>query len=152
MQPGSAESPTRVAAYCVAEDRSGRILLCRLSIDELEYAKWTLPGGGVEFGEDPARGAIRELHEETGLRGRIQALLGIDSRVYPPNVHRPTPLHSIRIVYRVAVEGGEVRHELDGTTDRAEWLSRTELRALPLVDLVLTALSMLDGRGSEPGA
>ena len=31
---------------------------------------WTLPGGGLEFGEPPAAAALRELEEETGLRRR----------------------------------------------------------------------------------
>ena len=30
---------------------------------------WTLPGGGINPGEDPSSAAVRELWEETGLRG-----------------------------------------------------------------------------------
>jgi ADP-ribose pyrophosphatase YjhB (NUDIX family) len=138
------EGWTRVAAYCVAKDEPGRVLLCRLSNHELDRAKWTLPGGGLEFGEDPQAGAIRELQEETGLHGHVAALLGIDSRVYRPNADRPTPLHGIRIVYRVDVEAGELRHEIQGSTDRAEWFSRAEIPSLPLVNLVAVALAMLD--------
>jgi 8-oxo-dGTP pyrophosphatase MutT (NUDIX family) len=30
--------------------------------------RWSLPGGGLHRNEDPLVGALRELHEETGLR------------------------------------------------------------------------------------
>ena len=29
---------------------------------------WQMPQGGIDEGEDPARAALRELHEETGIR------------------------------------------------------------------------------------
>jgi len=32
---------------------------------------WVLPGGGIDEGETPARAAIREVHEETGLNCSI---------------------------------------------------------------------------------
>jgi ADP-ribose pyrophosphatase YjhB (NUDIX family) len=125
-------------------DADERVLLCRLSIDELDVGMWTLPGGGIDFGEDPADAAIRELQEETGLDGRIAGILGIDSRVYPPRPGRPGHLHAIRILYRVEIVGGELRHEVQGSTDRAEWFTRAQLESLTVVDLVDAALEMLD--------
>ncbi|MEA2621418.1 MAG: 8-oxo-dGTP diphosphatase [Chloroflexota bacterium] len=143
-QPGL----TRLASYGVAVDDDERILLCRLSIDELDVGQWTLPGGGVEFGEDPAVAAVREIEEETGLTVRLRGVLGIDSRVYPPRERRSTPLHAIRIVYDVDVDldTGELRHEVGGSTDQARWFSRAEIDGLPVVDLVEAALAMLDRR------
>ena len=62
------EIPGR-AIRVVVRDSEDRILLLRtreLSAPELgEW--WELPGGGVEDGEDHARTAVRELHEETGI-------------------------------------------------------------------------------------
>jgi hypothetical protein len=55
-------------------------------------------------------------------------------------MHRPVrtgehvaEYHSIRIIYRTAVEAGEVVHELDNSTDRAAWCTRAELATMPLV-------------------
>ncbi len=38
---------------------------------EGEVVYWCLPGGGLEEGEDPETGALRELREEAGVEGRI---------------------------------------------------------------------------------
>jgi 8-oxo-dGTP diphosphatase len=124
----------RVAAYNVCVDDDRRILLCRLSAITEAPGAWTLPGGGIDFGEHPEVGAIRELREETGLIGRIRELLAVDSMHRPAGVgeHR-ADYHSIRIFYRTIIEGGALTDELDESTDRAAWFSRTELATIPIV-------------------
>ncbi len=55
-------------AVCVCFD-ADRVLLMRRVKDGRRYT--VLPGGGVEEGEVPAEAAVRELEEETGLRGVV---------------------------------------------------------------------------------
>src|SRR5207249_3935346 len=73
---------TRVGGYALCTDDDGRVLLARLSAIEVDVGAWTLPGGGIDFGEHPDDAVIRELAEETGLVGEAGAsgrtTLGID--------------------------------------------------------------------------
>jgi 8-oxo-dGTP diphosphatase len=135
---------TRVAAYALCNDGLGRVLLCRLAASELDVGLWTLPGGGVEFGERPGDACLRELREETGLEGAITSIAGIDSELLPPNSARGIPLHAIRILYRVTVTGGTLRDEPDGSTDRCAWVPPGDLPGLPVVTLVGVGLALLD--------
>jgi 8-oxo-dGTP pyrophosphatase MutT (NUDIX family) len=43
--------------------------------------KWGLPGGGIHKGEDSLTGALRELHEETGIRLRPEQMKFLGSSV-----------------------------------------------------------------------
>lgn len=134
----------RVAAYAVIVDEDDRLLLAHWN--EGRRGAWTMPGGGLEPGEEPERAARREVREETGYRVAIEELLGIHSRVIPPG-RRLTPgvtepLHTLRIVYRARVIGGRLRNETDGSTDRAEWFPLAEVPSLQRVKLVDIALEM----------
>ena len=51
------------AALIARRDRRGRLV-------------WSLPKGHVEAGETTEDAAVREIHEETGIRGSIVARLG----------------------------------------------------------------------------
>ena len=127
---------TRLGSYSLCTDHAGRLLLARLSEVEVDYGAWTLPGGGVDFGEHPDQACHRELEEETGLTGEIEAVAGIFSHVYSPSSYaRGADLHFLGVVYRVRITGGTLRHEVGGTTDTAAWFTREEVAGLRLVEL-----------------
>jgi 8-oxo-dGTP diphosphatase len=66
-----------IPATCmVVVDAAGQVLLVKRSV-EPKIGMWCLPGGFLELGETPEAGALRELAEETGLNGNIDALLGV---------------------------------------------------------------------------
>ena len=136
----------RVAAYGVITE-GDRILLAHWN--EGGRSGWTLPGGGIDPGEDPADALLREIAEETGYLAEGGELLGIDSKVIPAE-HRfvpdAGPLHALRIVYRARVIGGTLTNERDGTTDEAAWfaLSAIPNRRVELVDIALRMAGLRD--------
>lgn len=132
----------RVAAYAVIE-RRGKILLTHWRRGRLHG--WTLPGGGIEAGEDPRDTVVREVMEETGLSASVGRLIGVDSRVMireeVPEGDKPE-LHTIRIVYRATVQDGPLRAEVGGSSDEARWVSLKEMKSLKTLSLVQTGLRM----------
>ncbi len=128
----------RVGAYGVCVDSEQRILLCRLTAITNRGGWWTLPGGGVDFGEHPKDALVREVREETGLDAVIDELLEVDSIARFVRIDdAPTPVdyHAVRILYRISVTGGDLVHEVSGTTDRAEWFARDEIDGLQLNEI-----------------
>ncbi|MGO2518707.1 MAG: NUDIX hydrolase [Microbacterium sp.] len=135
----------RVAAYAVVTDDDGKILLARWT--EGRRVAWTMPGGGLEAGEDPEDAVRREVREETGYTVHVEELLGIHSRVIPAGRRvkkADAPLHTLRIVYRAKISGGKLRFEENGSTDMAGWFSLPEVAKLQRVKLVEIALRMGD--------
>jgi 8-oxo-dGTP diphosphatase len=116
------EYDTRLAAYAAIIDDRGQVLLALWN--EASEPLWTMPGGGVELDETPEDGVVREVREETGYDVVLERLLGIDSFVIGvgdrPHV-TDRPLKNLRLVYEARVVGGELRNEVDGTTDEARW-------------------------------
>jgi ADP-ribose pyrophosphatase YjhB (NUDIX family) len=136
---------TRVAAYAACLDDAGNILLARLRAGFPGAGRWTLPGGGLDWGEGPEDGVRREVEEETGLRGgELGPVLGIYSRAYRRSPARPShSVHTLGIIYRLTGLEGTLCDEVDGSTDTCAWFSVADARRLPLVPLVEYALDRL---------
>jgi ADP-ribose pyrophosphatase YjhB (NUDIX family) len=132
-----------VGAYAIVTDAQGRLLLCRIAPGYPLEGSWTLPGGGVDHGEHPDDAVLRELSEETGLAGMRGPVAGIWSGYIPRPMTRPGPLHWVAILYHVAVEAGDLRLEVGGSTDACAWYPLAEVTDLQRTDLVDGALQAL---------
>ncbi|MYX15664.1 NUDIX domain-containing protein [Streptomyces sp. SID8374] len=67
----AAVPPVRVRAGAIVI-RDGHMLLIRFQEPDEDGPYFEIPGGGVETGETPEEAAVRELREETGLRGSVR--------------------------------------------------------------------------------
>lgn len=74
--------------------RENKVLLVQRGDDGL----WALPGGITDPGETLAESAVRELREETGLKGTAVQLLGVfDSRLW----HSEKKIHFYHAVFLI---------------------------------------------------
>jgi 8-oxo-dGTP diphosphatase len=65
-----------IGVFGVIRDEKDRVLLVLRN----DYDLWNLPGGGLEKGESPWEGVVREVKEETGYDVEIKRLAGIYSK------------------------------------------------------------------------
>ena len=143
---GTLPKRQRVGAYAVIL-RDDRILLSRLAPMVTTEELWTLPGGGLDHGEDPRDAVVREIHEETGLTAEV----GDTARVY--SAHLPSAwrdgrridAHALRIVYDgwVPVDAPEPHVvEVDGSTAEAAWVPVHDVLdgTVPVAPLVIESL------------
>lgn len=138
----------RIGAYVVCRDRDGRVLLTRFQWPgHPDSGMWTLPGGGIEWGESAEMAAVRELAEESGLSAELGPVLGVYSRWYSPQeAFRGEPGHHFGVVFSSMSVAGELRtnYDEDDSTDAAGWFTLSEIRALPLVPLAEFGLDLID--------
>ena len=152
--------PTRLSCGTVVLLESRELLLCHVT----GQRHWDLPKGGIHAGETPIAAALRETHEETGLRLAADALLDIGRHAYtskkdlhlfaclsqridPRELHCPSTF-----LDRLS---GRSRPEMDGFGwfgfDRIDALCTPKLAALLTRRLDLAAVvERLDAAGREP--
>ena len=136
----------RLAAYAMVES-DGQILLTQLSHRTGWPGGWTLPGGGVDHGEDPRDTVVRETYEETGQHLSDPVLVDVESDHFEGLSPRGEleDFHAVRLLFRgtIAEPGEPVVHDVGGTTSDARWVPLDEADDLDLVQLARTAVTRL---------
>ena len=135
--PDGLHRAQRFAAYALATDDGGRVLLTRIADGYPGAGRWHLPGGGTDFGEAPGPALLRELAEETGQHGRLVRLLGVashrDAASLGPEGY-PIDWHGVRAFYLVHVADASAPtvHDVGGSTVEARWFTPDDLAALDI--------------------
>ncbi|MBW8173762.1 NUDIX domain-containing protein [Ornithinimicrobium sp. Arc0846-15] len=127
----------RIAAYAlVIEEINGQecVLLTSFTNDK---DTWGLPGGGVDPGEAPLEGVVREVWEESGQHiSEIDPITTTsDHWVGSSPAGRFEDYNAVRLLYlaRCAEPIEPVIHDVGGSTDQAQWVPIAEALSRRLV-------------------
>ena len=92
---------------------------------------WSVPGGGMHYGENAAQNLIREFEEETGLNVKITKYLFVHEYLDPP-------LHAMEHFFNVKSTGGSLKLGEDPELSKEfqilnelAWMSLEDIRSLP---------------------
>ncbi|MEX0649493.1 MAG: NUDIX domain-containing protein [Candidatus Andersenbacteria bacterium] len=86
-------------------EKEGKFLLVQEARGE-SAGKWNHPAGWLDVGEDPVKGAIREVKEETGYDFNPEHIIGIYSRVKPEARNAECGLgHNFKVIYTGTISG-----------------------------------------------
>jgi len=140
----------RIAAYAVllrGERDDPQVLLTRMSSRTRIEGWWTLPGGGIDHGEDPRDTVRREVYEETGLHVEPETVLDVHATHFtgPRADGVVEDYHGVHLIYVAALlprsEGVDpVVVEHDSSTDVAAWVPFADALDLPLLSAARHAL------------
>jgi len=126
---GVAEIP---CVGAVVFDPVGRLLLVRRG-QEPAKGQWSIPGGRVEHGESHERAALRELHEETALVGRVVREVG--------SVRRAAPTGGTYVIRDFLIEVEDDEAVAGDDAVEVAWFEPADLAALDTSSGLVEALT-----------
>jgi ADP-ribose pyrophosphatase YjhB (NUDIX family) len=91
----------RVAVAALVFNAQGHILLFKHTYRKVA---WGIPVGGLEYGEQPEQGVIREFFEESGITIKVERLLFADSSKL---------FRHITLIYLCTIDSGEFRESYE---------------------------------------
>jgi 8-oxo-dGTP diphosphatase len=111
------------SASAIVKSDTGKLLLHQRSDNGL----WSLPGGAIDPGEEPAEAVIREVWEETGLRVEPVRIVGVyGGKKLVGQYGNGDKFGYVSIAFECRVIGGEIDSDNDESLD-VRWFNHDDL-------------------------
>jgi ADP-ribose pyrophosphatase YjhB (NUDIX family) len=118
-----------IGAYALAI-KDDRVLLIKKARGPYT-GKWDLPGGSLEFGENPLNGLSREILEETGLTIQKSDLINVLSHtvVFDSTDDEKEEMYHLGIIYEVILDlSANLKTDADGADSHgASWIPLSKI-------------------------
>lgn len=145
---------TTIGVMGLAVNQTGQFLLTKRYQPDTPawHNKWNIPGGAVEFGEDPVDALIREFWEELRVKPKVLLPHPIPVNIvwYAKDTGYDHDFHLLMLCYLVDI--GKQKIDLSGDpeeeTSAYKWYRFDELDAVPCLpqtpETVHQAMSLFD--------
>jgi len=125
----------RVGVGCIVRRGSELLLVRRHGAHG--GGTWSTPGGNLDFGEEPAACAVREVREETGIAVGAVQFVGATNDVFEAERK-----HYVTLWFEADYVDGDAYARADDELSEVGWFSLDELPE----PLFLSMRNRLDGR------
>ncbi len=132
----------KVSASAVVLNNEGKLLIVkRADDDDFLPGTWELPGGGVDFLEEPRVGIKRELFEECGIQVDVLHPLTEFSFVMPTPEGQK---HTVEIIYlcQLLADSPDVNLSFEHSDYR--WVDFAELEVVCSTDFMMRSIRNLE--------
>lgn len=116
----------KIAAHGFIKNKNKYLITRRSLLNDYKPGEWDIPGGTVEFGEDPVECLEREIKEESNLKVKVVKPIYIYSYVSGENRHQ------LQIVYECEYKSGNVKLNPE-EHDEFKWATILEIKKLPKI-------------------
>lgn len=126
--------------------KDGSILLIKRRF-EPNKGRWSLPGGLLEVGEDPAEAARREVREELGLEVELEGLFQVANEVIRDDVGR-VKYHFVLIDYLMTPLGEKIT--LNEESEEYRWFLPSAIKEIETTENTRKiARRFAEGKGEQ---
>ncbi|HYK08151.1 MAG TPA: NUDIX hydrolase [Candidatus Eisenbacteria bacterium] len=115
----------------ILNDKKEVLLVKRSETDDFLPRLWELPGGGLDFGENPTTGVQRELQEEVGLDIEVGRPLSVDNYFMEKGEEK---IHRVEISFLCTMTKPSQQVVLSHEHSEYTWLSKENLKEIEMTD------------------